>query len=297
MGEQRPIELDVELERLIGLPLYMIGNILPFALPALCLGSVFSSLCVSILKFLALYVGVLAGIGRLFLYPRFLKKYNRKKGITSDMKENQYLHTERNNQKYVSLKFVWPESLHRPAMDDTPCIFLAIPHGVAPLGITAYPMWSKLFNDKLCSWVCAPVVLKLPIISKFMQGMGYIPAKSSEISNALTKKDRNVGIILDGVAGMFQSRNEVAYVKKRKGPCVKLSFFLVDPLSTRRCVGIVKIALRAGAPLVPVYGFGHTKLWTAIVDPFGLLERISLALDVSLVPFVGRWGWPIGPAR
>ena len=72
---------------------------------------------------------------------------------------------------------------------------------------------------------------------------------------------------------------------------------LVDSISIEPCVGIVKIALRAGAPLVPVYGFGHTKLWTAIVDPFGLLERISLALDVSLVPFVGRWGWPIGPAR
>ena len=222
MGEQRPIEPDVELERLIGLPLYMIGNILPFALPALCIGSIFSSLCVAILKFLALYVGVLAGIVRLFLYPRFLKKYNRTKSITSDMKENQYLYTERNNQKYVSLKFVWPECLHRPAMDDRQCIFLAIPHGVAPLGITAYPLWSKLFNDKLCSWVCAPVVLQLPIISKFMKGMGYIPAKSSEISNALTKKDRNVGIILDGVAGMFQSHNEVAYVKKRKGARMEL---------------------------------------------------------------------------
>jgi hypothetical protein len=51
-----------------------------------------------------------------------------------------------------------------------------------------------------------------------------------------------------------QSRNEErAYLKKRKG--------------------IVKIALRAGAPIVPVYGFfGHTSLYTVIVDPFGVLD-------------------------
>jgi 1-acyl-sn-glycerol-3-phosphate acyltransferase len=73
-----------------------------------------------------------------------------------------------------------------------------------------------------------------------MKGIGYIPAKASNISDTLTKKEENVGIILDGIAGMFQSHDEMAYVKKRKG--------------------IVKIALRCGVPLVPVYGFGHTSL-------------------------------------
>lgn len=30
--------------------------------------------------------------------------------------------------------------------------------------------------------------------------------------------------------------------------------------------GIVKIALEAGASLVPVYGFGHSELWTTVID-------------------------------
>merc|ERR1711972_4323 len=61
--------------------------------------------------------------------------------------------------------------------------------------------------------------------------------------------------------------------------------------------GIVKIALTTGVPLVPIYGFGHSSLWRIVVDPFRILERISIALNVSVVPFCGRpWGLlPFGP--
>lgn len=142
------------------------------------------------------------------------------------------------------MQFVWPESIQRPALNDQPVIFAAIPHGLSPLGITAYPMWSKLFNDKLCHWTCAPVVLKLPLISSFMKAIGYIPAKAKNITDTLIKKEENVGIILDGIAGMFQAHDEVAHVKTRKG--------------------IIKIALRAGAAVVPVYGFGHTSLVSCV---------------------------------
>ena len=40
--------------------------------------------------------------------------------------------------------------------------------------------------------------------------------------------------------------------------------------------GIVKIALRKGAPLVPAYCFGHTELWTIVTDPLGILQATSL---------------------
>jgi hypothetical protein len=32
-----------------------------------------------------------------------------------------------------------------------------------------------------------------------------------------------------------------------------------------------------------------------VVDPFGILEALSLKLDVSLTPFFGRWFWFLGP--
>jgi len=273
-----PIEPVVELERIFGISLYMIGNVLPFALVILSISSLFSAVAYLLLKVLAIYVTALTLLTKLYFTPKFSKKYKRPDLVVPhDMKDNQYVYTERNNQKYCSLQILWPESLHRPSMSDQPLIFCAIPHGAAPLGITAYPMWSKLFNDKLCHWTTAPIVLKLPIISKLMKAIGYIPAKSKNILETLSKKEENVGIVLDGIAGMFQSHDEIAHVMQRKG--------------------IVKIALKAGVPLVPVYGFGHTELWRVVVDPVGILESLSVKLDVSLTPFFGRFGWFLGPPK
>eukprot|EP00980_Cylindrotheca_fusiformis_P014440 scaffold3854_cov95-Cylindrotheca_fusiformis.AAC.2 len=280
-----PLDSQVENERIVGITLYMLGNVIPFLVPLLVAASLVSDIGWACLKVFLIYFGSLFLINRFYYMPIFIKRYKRKDDLSdTDILDNQYLYTERNSQKYLSTQFVWPESLHRPLVEqsktkplDRPMIFCTIPHGAAPLGITAYPIWSKLFNNRLCHWTCAPVVLKLPIISKYMKQIGYVPAKSRHILDTLQKKEDNVGIILDGIAGMFQSHDEVAHVKARKG--------------------IVKIALRAGAPLVPVYGFGHTSLWKVVVDPFGILERLSVKLDVSITPFFGRFGWFLGPPQ
>ncbi len=273
------LDTAVEMERIIGLPLWMVGNALPFALPLFILAAVFTSTGLLLLKALLLYVGILASLQKFIFVPMFMKRYKRKQLSNKDVRENQYVHTERNNQKYNSLQIIWPESVNRPALDDTPVIFTSIPHGAAPLGITCYPVWSKLFNNKLCHWTCAPVVLKLPLVSTMMKHMGYIPAKAKHIVDTLTKKEENVGVVLDGIAGMFKSDKdtEIASIKQRKG--------------------IIKIALRAGVPIVPTYGFGHTLLWKIVVDPFGIMESLSLKLDISLTPFFGRWGWFLGPSQ
>lgn len=57
-------------------------------------------------------------------------------------------------------------------------------------------------------------------------------------------------------------------------------------LSQRKA--ILAIALKAGVPIVPVYAFGHSSLWTVVADPFRILERLSIAMDVALCPFYGR---------
>ena len=57
----------------------------------------------------------------------------------------------------------------------------------------------------------------------------------------------------------------------------------------------MKIALKTGVPIIPVYQFGVTSLWTIVVDPFKIMERLSVWLNISIVPFYGRWGWPMGP--
>jgi len=178
-----------------------------------------------------------------------------------------------------SIKWVWPQSL-QPPNTPTQKVFCTIPHGLAPVGIVAYPAWSRLFGDFLNRPTAAPAVLKIPIISYFLKAIGYIDAASSSIKKAVSRGE-NVGVVLDGIAGMFQkdSKVEVGYVRERKG--------------------IVKIALTTGAPLVPCYGFGHSDMWRILLDPFGILEKISLALNVSVTPFCGRpFGLlPFGPPK
>ena len=232
----------VDYERCVGITLYMIGNVTPFLIPVLlliwcCITSqqqLLKNVVQYLIQFLVLYQGTLYLIERFWFVPYFLKKYNfDHTDQNHDPKQSQYLFTERNTTKYCSLSYVWPSSIHRPVLEQTNVIYCLIPHGLAPYGIVGYPYWSKIWNDKLCSWTCAPVLLKLPLIGSYMKSIGYIPAKSKNILDALTKKDVNVGIILDGIDGMFHSTNndEVGAILKRKG--------------------IIKIALKAGVPIIP----------------------------------------------
>ena len=281
------IGLDVHIERVLGIALYMAWNVMPFAIPLFSAMAIFVPATRPLFYFILVYVAVLDVILRFFFTPYFIKKYNIGNGSSSffslmgeSITDNQFLFTERNITKYLSINFVWPRSCQRPALQDTPVIFCVVPHGVAPIGITAYPLWSRLWNDRTCRWTAAPLVLKIPLVGFFMKKIGYIPASQKPILNTLTEKKQNVGVILDGIDGMFEEHSanvEIAVLKKRKG--------------------IVKIALKAGVPLVPVYGFGHSSLWTVVVDPFGFLKKLSHTMGASLTPFFGRWGWFLGPPR
>jgi len=272
-----PLDPFIEFERCIGISLYMIGNVSPILVPVataawLLLGIGWAR---HLAVFVTAYHGSLYAIWRFGCFPFFGEQVD-----PNDVARSQYFFTERNITKYCSLSYVWPDTLHRPVLTDRggPVLFCVIPHGLAPLGIVGYPFFSKVWNSRLCSWTTVPFVLGLPIIGNYMRSMGYVAAKSRPILEAL--KTRNVGVVLDGIDGMFRtngSDHEVAAILDRKGIC--------------------KIALRANATIVPVYGFGHTEFYDVVVDPFGILEFLSARLHVSLTPFFGRWGWFMGPPK
>jgi 2-acylglycerol O-acyltransferase 2 len=269
MSKLSPLETHVELERLIGITLYMLMNMLPFIVPPWLI-MLFMGFFVA--KVFAVYLLILVSCEFLYyvLYPPRKNKAGR---------EQQYMYTERNSTKYISMRCVWPKSLHPPACEETPLIYCMAPHGVAPLGITAYPLYSKLFNSRLNHPTAAPLVMQLPLVGGLLKVLSYIPAKAKTMKDVLAKKGENVSVILDGVAGMFQQDENVekCWLMKRKGIC--------------------KISLQTGCPIVPVYGFGHSTLWSVVVDPFGILEKLSIKMDVSICPFYGRFFWPIGPPR
>ncbi|CAB9514222.1 Diacylglycerol O-acyltransferase 2-like protein 6 [Seminavis robusta] len=285
LNKVQPVDWVVEVERIIGISLYMILNVLPFLiLPmAILYFGVATPWAQYLVLFVLGYVAVLSFLETMVMQPIFQRRYQQAGYLLSDesdFRNNQYVFTERNTCKYLSASYVWPHSIHPPALAKTPVLFCIVPHGVGPFGITAYPIWSKLWNAKLCHWTTAPVVLNIPIVGYLLRKIGYIPAKAPQILKTLTEQEDNVGVILDGIAGMFQDsshKKELAYLKKRKG--------------------IVKIALKAGVPIIPVYAFGHTAAYSVLVDPFGILEHLSNSLNTSLTPFFGRWGWLLGPPR
>ena len=176
-----PLDSMVEMERLVGIALYMLGNVLPFAIGPLILVAWVSAYGRYALLFLVIYFGLLLSINAICFAPYFRRRYNRSKLMGSSIKDNQYLYTERNTSKYLNTTVVWPDTLQEPKWKNCPLIFCLVPHGVAPLGATSYPIWSKIWSSKLCHWTAAPVVLSLPWIGFFMKQIGYIPAKSNYI--------------------------------------------------------------------------------------------------------------------
>ena len=55
--------------------------------------------------------------------------------------------------------------------------------------------------------------------------------------------------------------------------------------------GFIRMAIKHGVPVVPVYTFGATKMLKRVQLPF--IEQISKLLRISLCVFFGKWGLPI----
>mmetsp|Transcript_3794 Transcript_3794/g.9954 ORF Transcript_3794/g.9954 Transcript_3794/m.9954 type:complete len:421 (-) Transcript_3794:374-1636(-) len=274
-----PLDPLIEFERNIAFPLYNIANASPILLPMataawLLLGIAWTK---HLAIFVVAYQGILNAISRILHVAAFRENLD-----PTDPAEFQYTFHARHITMYCSTSYVWPDTLHRPALSDRdrPVIFCVIPHGMIPSGIVGYPFFSKVWNSRLCSWTSAPITHKLPFIGSSLRRLGYLPAKSKPILEALTRNRRNIGIILDGIEGVFRAggdHEEAAAVSNRKGIC--------------------KIALKAGATIVPVYGFGHKELYDMTVDPLGVLEFLSTRFGMSIAPFFGRWGWFMGPPK
>ena len=137
-------------------------------------------------------------------------------------------------------------------------------------------------------------MLKIPLVGYVLRTIGYLPANGKVMSKALEKKE-SVGVVLDGIAGMYarrQSSTRVLHTQKKvPNPCqtcipaartravsrrgrryyhhARITARTPDRFQSDETVekgwvlqrkAIVAIALKAGVPLVPVYGFGHSSL-------------------------------------
>eukprot|EP00462_Mataza_sp_D1_P016850 CAMPEP_0175167606 /NCGR_PEP_ID=MMETSP0087-20121206/28444_1 /TAXON_ID=136419 /ORGANISM="Unknown Unknown, Strain D1" /LENGTH=153 /DNA_ID=CAMNT_0016457531 /DNA_START=501 /DNA_END=962 /DNA_ORIENTATION=- len=84
-----------------------------------------------------------------------------------------------------------------------------------------------------------------------------------------------VGIVPDGIAGIFTDSNQEEEVK----------------LLHRK--GLAKLCLKHGLTVVPAYSHGNTDAFHTWYDKWGIMEWLSRKFRVSLFIPYGRWGLPI----
>ena len=154
------------------------------------------------------------------------------------------------------------------------CILAAQPHGVLSFGgICCGANAITEFAD--IATAAAGAVLATPIVKNIVGQFNLIDASASSLKKHLAKGglEGTVVIYIGGIAELFKCSVEVEtlYLKDRKG--------------------FIKLALREGAEVIPLYFFGNTNHLS--IPQIGILETISRKLQVSLTIFWGLWGLPI----
>lgn len=177
--------------------------------------------------------------------------------------------------KYFSFKGVYYKG-HGPWTKGKPYILVAPPHGVFPYGnLATMVAWPALTGHSF-NGLAASAVFSAPVFRQILGSMGAIDAGRKSAGAALAA-GRTIGISSGGVAEIFETNStdgtETIILNNRKG--------------------LVKLALRHGAAIVPCYLFGNTAALSVWYDPFGVMRSISRKFGFALILFWGRLGLPI----
>eukprot|EP00904_Undaria_pinnatifida_P006762 jgi/Undpi1/3215/HiC_scaffold_15.g06589.m1 len=161
-------------------------------------------------------------------------------------------------------------------------MFAEMPHGIMPVGqfISCSIVRQAFPGVRHIAGVAADIILRMPGIRSMYALMGIRRAGRKSILG-MFEDGVNVAVVVGGIAEMFMvsKKSEIVYLKKRKN--------------------FTKIAVEAGADIVPVYFFGNTLLHDLVggEGADNWLCRLSRKFKASLVLFYGRFGTPIPRRR
>jgi diacylglycerol O-acyltransferase 2, plant len=170
-------------------------------------------------------------------------------------------------------------SVHGKLNKAKPCMFFEFPHGVFPVGqLLSASLIKEVFGDQMICGTGADVVFKIPLMRQLFAWLGTVPASGSNIKKVLKRGD-HCAIIPGGIAEMYLvSRTEEAvYLKKR--------------------ANTIRVAIREGADIVPVFFFGNSSLFDIVGGAGGadgsFLAKMSRKLRASIILFYGRHFLPV----
>ena len=162
--------------------------------------------------------------------------------------------------RYFSYRFVWSGDAREAGEKCPAWIGAGPPHGVLPFAnVLSIPAINS-FAFRHFVGAGASVVEKTPFL-RYMSLFGMVEVSAKSIARTLAS-GTCVGVVPDGIAGIFRTNEEHEVVK----------------LKTRK--GIAKLALTTGAPIVPAYSLGNSRAYTAVFDRWGILENLSRKAQV-----------------
>lgn len=171
---------------------------------------------------------------------------------------------------YVEIREISMQGIEQ-LVASRPVVFGVQPHGVFAFGgACAGVNWSKSFwNPAELPTAAAASVMKTPLIKHIVGLFGTRDAHSKSLT-AWLKQGKSIVLYIGGIAELFltQPDKEVIFAKQRKG--------------------FVKLALRSGAEIIPVYHFGNTSVLSIINTKF--LRSFARRTGMSVTWFWGRWG-------
>ena len=165
----------------------------------------------------------------------------------------------------------------QPLGQQRPAIFAFHPHGVYAFGIFSLVFqrssgWGQALGRSSSVLLgVASALLHLPLAGTLFAFFGLVPA-SRACLDAACETEHDVALIPGGIAEMcaYESDDkEVLYILKRKG--------------------FVKLALRHGRPLIPVFSFGENRTFVQYTFARRLREVLSRKLGIIVQLFRGRW--------
>jgi hypothetical protein len=156
-------------------------------------------------------------------------------------------------------------------------IFAFVPHGIFPFPI-ALAVLPEIAQRAFGIFrpVVATATALFPIVRDMLMWVDKVDASRACVDQALDQGSR-IGIVPGGIAEIFKG-----YPKP--GTLPNEEYSIVGK-------GFLRLAIKHGVPVVPVYCFGATKMFKRLHLP--LLENLSLVLRISLVVFFGACGLPI----
>lgn len=169
--------------------------------------------------------------------------------------------------EYLSVRYVYEGGKPLPAGPGAQYMFAFAPHGLYPFGpaCAAVSGFTEIFHHFRCA--VASSALTVPGLRHLMGWIGCLPVTPAAISAALKAGD-SVGIVPGGIAEMMKTS-------------MTMEHLVLEPRK-----GFVALAIEHGVPLVPVYVFGQSTLWTHLQPP-AWVENISRNVGVS---FILPWG-------